>query len=548
MLCELRISNFAIIESQSVSFGGGLNVISGETGAGKSIILQALEMILGGKPKPQFLREGSEGWEVEALFDLSALPQAVKEELPDIARCAELAVHRSLSRGGRGKVYINGHLSPLALLEEMAGRIINICSQGQKNRLLDSRYHLELVDGFAGTQEQLVQYSGLYLNWRDLQKELANLTLQRQHALARQEELRETLDEIEKARITAALRSDLELEAKRLASAEQIIRTLNALSSALNGERGIVSQLSMLGQDFALCARLDSQGEGEVESYRSIYAQLQELSRGLASRAARTHTDETRLEELRDRLAEVARLERKHRCDCSGLLALADQCRRELALLADSEDLEGLSKKVDELGARVSQAASSLSQTRKAALSRLVGAVEGELAELNMKEARLKIAHEQTIPGPLGIDRLEILIAPNPGEGFKALSQIASGGELSRIMLVLKKVLRERTGVNVLVFDEVDSGISGAVARSVGMKLKELARQSQVLCITHLAQVASLAEHHFCVSKQSGTRTVSTLKELKKQEEKVEEIARMLAGYRVSDAARESARELLSSK
>lgn len=548
MLTELKISNFAIIESQTVSFGPGLNVISGETGSGKSILLQALEMVLGGRPKPQFLRDGSDGWEVEALFDLSGLAPGMRHELPDIADGDELAIHRSLNRSGRGKVYINGHLSTVALLESIAGNVMNICSQGQKNRLFDPAFHLELVDGFAGCGDQREQYRRLYCDWKEAQKLLHLSITERQKVMDRREQLEETVQELESAHICATARSDLESEVKSLSSSEQTIQLLSTLAESLRSEGGISGRLAGMGQDFSMLARLDPAGRQEQESYRSIMESLRDLARTLEQRASRVITDEHRLDDLRERLAEIARLERKYRTDCAGLLLLLDQSRRELELLDSTDKLEELRSAAEQLNQAVTSKAEALSQARREAFEPLTRAVETDLDELNMKGARLRIACDRVNPGPNGIDQLEIFIAPNPGEGFKALAQIASGGELSRILLVLKKVLRERSGVNVLVFDEVDSGISGAVARSVGLKLKELSRHSQVLCITHLAQVASLADQHFCVSKQSGPRTVSILTELKSQDEKIEEIARMLAGYTVSRAARESARELLTSK
>jgi len=518
MLCELRISNFAIIEEQSILFGGGLNVISGETGTGKSIVLQALEMILGDRPRPQYLRAGTEGWEIEGLFNLGDLPAGVMEELPDLARSEELVVHRSMSAGGKSKVYINGRLATAALLEEISSRIINICRQGQQNRLANPRYHLELIDGFSGNAAELEGYRRCYARWRSLEEEIRRLEKSMQSAALRREELMQISDELGKIELRTGLREELDSEVRKLGNAEALLQKGGLLSSEISGERGPLGQLKSLGVYMNELCKLDP-GLGDADQlFRSARTSLEEFLRALERYLRSLQVDEERLELIREKLAEIARVERKYRRDCAGLIGLLEDTRRELSLIEDGGVPQSLREELSRTGEEVFRRGKELSELREKAARALVKAVEKDLRELNMPDARLKIENGRVEPGPDGIDKVQILIAPNKGEGLKGLSQIASGGELSRIMLVLKKVLRERSGVNVLVFDEVDAGISGAVARAVGEKLKDLARQSQVLCITHLAQVASLADHHFIVEKLVKDRTVSQIRELKEAE------------------------------
>ncbi|MDC0357916.1 DNA repair protein RecN [Oligoflexia bacterium] len=548
MLCELNISNFVIIENQTISFGDGLNVISGETGSGKSIVLQALELILGGRSKPRYIRKGADSWEIQALFRLDNIPRHIFDELPDIVRHDELVVSRSMNSAGRGKVYINGRLGTVSLLEEITRKIINICSQGQHVRLLDPKYHLELVDGFAGCREVLERYQDLYRDWKEADSYLQQLREKAEQNLLRRAELEFLVEELGAINLYPGVRQGLEAEVQKNSNAEALIRSANNISEQCNEESGLFANLGSIGSELGELEKVDGEGISEIlELFHSAQAQLQELDGSLNDYVSKIDINEAKLEELRERLAELARLERKYKTDDEGLQKLLELAQAELVLFDNVENIDALAKEVEQKLAKAAQCAKELTRLRKAAARRLASSVQAELGELNMIDAQLSNTFEKCELGPKGQDRVEICIATNKGEPARPLRQIASGGELSRIMLVLKKVLREQSGVNVLIFDEVDSGVSGPVARAVGHKLKALAEQSQVVCITHLAQVASLAKHHFLVDKKVGARTKSVISELTEQE-KVDEIARMLAGYKITSASRESARELLSSK
>ncbi len=547
MLCDLHIRNVAIIEEQTVSFGAGLNVISGETGSGKSIILSALEFLLGGKPKDHLIRTGADELEIQASFDLRSLPQSVLVDLPDVAQQSELSLSRTFNRSGRSKVFVNGKLSTVTLLGEITGKLVNICGQNQHIRLLDPRYHLALVDGFGGYASLVTRYTDLYKQWKQQDSELREREQRIERNALRQAELEFITEELRQAKLVPGLREQLEGDVKRLSRGEGAINSARMLLDAVQSDGGLSDQMGIVSGKLQELIKLDPDVERIAEPLRIARAQLEEFESVLDQYSDEVEVDPETLEALRERLAEVARLERKYRTNDQGLLELLQKSERELAELGSDEGTAKLRAQVAALHSKLSSAADQLTEQRGKAGKRLAKEVEKELGELNMRGARLELRLEAADLGPLGRDRGEIFLSTNKGEPLLELRRIASGGELSRIMLVLKKILKDRSGVNILVFDEVDSGISGGVARAVGQKLKQLAQHSQVICITHLAQVASLADRHLLVGKKVGKRTISVVKELS-EEERIEEVARMLAGYEVTPAARESARELVSSK
>ncbi|RMG41793.1 MAG: DNA repair protein RecN [Candidatus Dadabacteria bacterium] len=546
MLKELHIKNFAIIEDQIINFGSGLNVISGETGTGKSIVLQALELLLGARPKPKFIRKDTDGWELEALFDLSKLNQNIVDELPDIARTAELVVSRSMSPSGRARVFINGKLATVSLLEETVSKILNICGQNQHIMLLKPGYHLNLIDNFIEDKALLTDYQSVYTNWKEKKERLNTLEKHHQQNLLRRTELENLVEELSSIDLYEGIRSELEEQVKRYQNAEALINGTQNLLELLSSEEGLFERLYSAAAMLKELEELDPAIKKNSELFVSARTMLEEFEQEISAYSSGLELDSDTLEELRDKLATVASLERRYRTNDSGLVELLKQAERELTDLKESDNLEELRAEVARLSEELTVKANNLSKLRKKSARRLSLKIEEELKELNMPHARIKIDIKKNEPGPNGIDRVEFLIATNSGETVMPLKEIASGGELSRIMLVLKKIFRDENRVNVLVFDEVDSGISGRVARAVGEKLKSLSENSQVICITHLAQVASLADHHFVVDKMSGPRTVSVIKELDKASQ-VDEIARMLSGHKITEAARRSAKELLKS-
>ena len=548
MLTELTISNFAIIERQSIAFHEGFNVISGETGAGKSIILNALEFILGGKGSPSLIRTGADSLEVQALFDLTVLPHEVRTELPEIVgEGDELVVSRLLPREGRGKVLINGRLGTAALLEEIVRKLVNICSQHHQTKLLDPKFHLDLLDGFCDKPELLSKMKDAHRVWAEKRSELSRIKEAFEQGAVRRGDLEHTAAELNAMpNLKPGRRKGLESEVKRIGNFERLVELGQKLSDLLSGEDGVSLRLKEVSSTMAEMHRLDPsiakiQGEFETAKRSLLDSEI-----AVARYVDSLDVDASTLEALREELSELARLERKYRLDDAGLCDLKVRVARELDQLAGGEGFRDLERVVEKLHDEAMAIGKELRKVRQKGATELTKAVSADLKELNMQDASLQVRFGESEPTALGIDKAEFLISTNKGEPHGSLIQIASGGELSRVMLVLKKILRERSGVNVLIFDEVDAGVSGGVARSVGRMLKEISKCSQVVCITHLPQVASLSDRHFLVNKEVGDRAVTVVRELT-SEEKIDEIARMLAGYKITDASRASAIELITS-
>ena len=546
MLLQLRIKDLAIIDEQLVQFAPGLNVITGETGAGKSILLQALELVLGAKPKGDIARTGSDGWMVEAVLDLTGVPEEIRQSLPDILDSEELIISRSSQKSGKGRVYVNGHLASLNVLQEIAQKLVNICGQGQFVSLLDPNYHLTLIDGFAKLAPEIGKYRIVYTEWVNKRNALKEIEEKLSTASRRRVELEILLEELRPLELTKNLRLDLEENVRIASQSEKAVDLAQSLTSALNSHDGIYSQMRKIQSTFNELVKSGLVTAGLREHLDQALDSLAILENGIDKAISKAELDPRALDQLRERLAEVARLERKFRLDSNGLFELWQNAESEYKSFESAENIETRRKEVLTLETQVRSLAVALSKKRLAASSSLIKAVESELGELNLGAAKLKVQFVEHAPNANGFDHAEILIATNTGEELRPLKQVASGGELSRILLVLKKVLKDRTGVNVLIFDEVDAGVSGKVARAVGEKLKALSQGTQVVCITHLPQVASLADRHLLVEKRVASgRTISEVVELT-LDQRIEELARMLSGHTVSESARASAREMLA--
>jgi DNA repair protein RecN (Recombination protein N) len=549
MLSELTISNFAIIERQSLTFHPHFNVISGETGAGKSIILHALEFILGGKGSSTLIRSGAEQMEVQALFDLSEIPESIRSELPEIVgEGDEIVVSRTQPREGRGKVLINGRLGTVSLLEEIVQKLVNICSQHHQTKLLDGRFHLELLDGFADTEKLCGKFREAYDQWTEKRVELRDLQQAQAQGAQRREELEVLVEELDALpNLKPGRRKELEAEIKRIGNFERLNQAGQQALELLSADDGLGTKLRELSGVLSDLQRFDPSTTAIVQDFELARDALTRSEIAIGRYVHTIDADTSMVEEYREELSELARLERKYRTDDAGLCERRDRAKQELSRLGGSDGLKSLEREVAALLTNVNTVGLELRKNRQRAAKQLVTLVSEALVELAMADARLEVRFTESEPTSRGLDKVDFLMATNKGEAPAPLSQIASGGELSRVMLVLKKILREQSGVNVLIFDEVDTGISGGVARSVGRMLKDIASQSQVICITHLPQVASLSDKHFLVHKEVGDRAVTVVRALS-DGEKVDEIARMLAGFTITEASRASARELIESR
>lgn len=542
MLLEVHVRNMALVEQAAVTFGPGLVVITGESGTGKSMILHALELAVGGRPRTALVRDGAESLEVEALFSLDDVPESIRTELPDIAQTDEVLLARSIDRTGRSKVHINGRLGTIGLLEEIGTRLLNICGQNQHVRLLEPKFHLDFIDEFGGTLDLRLELAGVFSDLQAARRELAEREALLESRARREAELTAILEDLKTIELRPGIRTELEAEVRRVGSGEALLSRGAKLDALLNEERGLLSLVSLAQAEISEMEKLDPGAGAMAELLSSARVSLEELGRDLTSYTRGLEIDDEKLNLLRDHLAEVARLERKYRSDDRGLCELREQALKDLATFSDEAGMDAIKARVSRVEADYQGKADKLSKVRRLGGERLSAMVQREFKDLGLSSHRFKAEFSEIGPSARGIDHLEFVLSPDNGKNFLPLRKTASGGELSRITLALKSALKESGSTATFIFDEVDTGVSGSMARSVGTKLKNLSRSVQVICITHLPQIASLADVHLLVSKDKGT-SIRALSE----GEKVNEIARMLSGHKITPAALASARELLTS-
>ncbi|MBK5110385.1 MAG: DNA repair protein RecN [Thermoleophilia bacterium] len=559
MLRELRIENLLLIERAELAPGQGLNVLTGETGAGKTVLAHSLDLLMGGKAKRGIVRPGApEAW-VEGVFDLPSgweddplLAEAL-ERLP--AESGEIVLGRRVSAGGRTSAFLGGRAATAADLRLLGGRLIAFYGQHEHRRLTIASAQLAMVDGAGGEpQERRVgRYRKAYGEHRGACEELSDL-LDRDRTRERDLDLhRFELDEIESAALQSGEREELESERERLRHAEDLRQAAAQATECLTGDGesdGARGTLARASQGLAGARGFDSGLDSLIDRVESLSLELEDAGADLARYRDGIEADPDRLTGLEERLEMIDRLERKHGGSVAAVLAHAEQCRSEIARLEHGENRE---QEVRELirGLEVerSEAAAELSAGRREAAARLASEVTGDLEALAMAGAVLTIdlVEHDDGPGPNGAERAEFMLAPNPGMDAMPLRDTASGGELSRVMLALAG---RDTGDRdrVLVFDEIDAGIGGNTAAAVGERLNEVAANRQVIAITHLAQVASRADHHFAIDKDSAAEPATAGVKALTGEDRIAEIRRMLGAGGESEAATSHARELVASR
>ena len=562
MLKELRIQNFAIIDALHVHFRQGLHVFTGETGAGKSIIIEALSLALGGRASAEMIRSGEDTASIEAAFDLTEHPQVV-----DLAKAHgidvsgnELLIRRAIS-ASRNRVYVNGTLSTVSVLELLGSKLVEIHGQYEQQTLLHPEHQLDIFDSYAGVLDLRQALERNYYYLQGLRKRLAELTAQAHERARRQQLLQFQRQEIDQATLRSGEEDELKGERHVLMHTEKLLQITQGSSELLYaGEDTIVERLGRVLASLEEVSAIDPLLNPVTEDLRAALYQLEEGGRTLGDYASRVEFDPVRLAEIEDRLAELNTLKRKYGASVDDILRHRDSLAKELeSLQHQAENSDALQTEIDTTECQVREQALDLSQRRMAVGETLAEAVECELHELSMSGARFVITFHRTpdaagfimVDGasvqltPVGIESVEFLFTSNAGEEPRPLAKIASGGEVSRVMLALKSILAAVEQVPTLVFDEVDSGIGGGVAEVVGRKLKTLTKTCQVFCITHLPQVASRGDVHFLIEKQVVLgRTVTSVRSLT-QRERVEEIARMSGGLVITDTTRKLAAELL---
>ncbi len=556
MLTELYVSNLAIVDKLHIQFGPGFNVLTGETGAGKSILVDALSLLLGGKASTEMIRTGQEEATIEGFFEVkeSSHLQFLRKWPLDIAE--GLAIKRLLHRSGKSRAFLNGQAITLHMLAELGEELIHIYGQHEHQHFLNSEKHLEILDRSGGLFELRQKYQELYEEWKKTSSELKELESKEQHRAERLELLNFQWQEITRANLKPPRpgqpneEQELLQERARLVHAEKLYSLAQQAVDLLYAERGsAIERLQITCQRLKEGMKIDPALASLATTLESTLFQVQDLAAALRSYGEKIVFDPKLLEEISFRLDEIQRLKKKYGPTFEDVWQYKEKIELERKDLENCAwQISDLQKKVGELAENAYRLAKELSAQRKEVAKELETKVEAELVTLGMNKVRFHIEVQEDPQGKLekeGLNQVEFLISPNPGEELRPLVKIASGGELSRIMLAMKRILAEDFGVESLVFDEVDTGIGGAMAEVVGRKLKEISRAHQVFCITHLPQIASLADAHYKVSKKvKGGRTVVEC-QLLKEKEREEEIARMLGGVQITDKTLAHAREML---
>jgi DNA repair protein RecN (Recombination protein N) len=543
MLRFLRVRNFALIDQLELHFEEGFNLLSGETGAGKSIIVDALGLLAGSKASADMVRTGESRAVVEAVFETDL--KAELDRLGLDSEDAEVIVRREISSDERNRVYINNQPSTVSALRELAPLLLDIHGQHEQQTLLDNNSQLELIDVLADSTKLAANVRDLFARTQQTEAELADLTAEHARKLERLDLLSFQYDEIQKSEPkpgeTEHVREKLEI----LSNAGKLLNAATHGYDALyESETSVLALLSQIQRALRDAAQHDPRLSAILEQTETARISIQDIAYSLRDYANQVDADPQELNRVQTRLAELERLHRKYGPD---LVDHVQKVRREMDSIGLTETKKAeLKGKISTLRQEYSAAAESLSGKRRTASKRLQAAVEVELKSLAMPHATFTVDWTDVVPGrATGIDRPELLISANPGEPARPLEKIASGGELSRVMLALRTVLAVDRSHKTLIFDEVDAGIGGKAAETVGQKLKELSSRYQVLCVTHLAQIAAFADHQYRIEKLVlDGRSVTRIEHLT-GEARIEELVRMMSGSRVTQAARAHVKELL---
>lgn len=549
MLTDLTIKNVAIIDALHIALKPGLTVLTGETGAGKSIIIDAVGLIMGSRASIDLIRSGEEEAAVEALFDISSLPD-IRQQLAEAGFEAvdELLIKRTLNRSGKNRIFINGGMATLALLSDIAPRLINIYGQHDSQTLLKPDNHLRLLDAYAGLNDARDGFARLFQRLNTLRESIAGLDNAEREAAHRIDLLSYQSQEIAQAALKCGEEELLEEQRLLLANSEKLAcGSGDAFERLYGGDGAILGQLRRISGSISELAGIDAALQGTAASIESAFLQLEDAAITLRDYSSRIEADPAALQTIDDRLDLIGRLKKKYGAGIAEILAykaaIDEELEQILVVAHSRQDLE--TEKV-RLEAELKQLGGRLTALRAAAAVKLKKVLEAEAHQLAMKGAIIEPNMEALAePRSSGCEKVEFLFSPNPGEIPRPLAKIASGGELSRLMLAIKQVLPE-SDVPTLVFDEVDTGIGGATSELVGRKLKNVAALQQVLCITHLPQVAVFADQQLRVEKLvEGGRTSTRIIELD-MNERTSEIARMLAGTTVTESAMKHAAEMLA--
>lgn len=571
MLKHLVIKDFAIIDQLELDFAPGMTVLTGETGAGKSIVIDALHLVLGGRAVTEVIRTGSDTAEVVATFSLAdawlrqRMEPRLKEQDIGVEE-DEMLVRRIVSRSGRNKIYVNGTLVTAAVLQQLTAGLVDLTGQHEHVWLLQPDTQLELLDVFGSLVPLRTQVGVEYERTREISDELKRLKQGENETLAKEDYLRYQVGELKDLSPQPGEEEKLQAQRKRLANGERLrVSVTHAEESLYSGEHAAVELVAAVKDSLAAFQDVDEAIAPMVRNLVDAQAVLDDVSRSLQKLANKIQVDPEKLAAVEDRLEKIKRACRKHGCTADQLVQKHQELEKELSAISHRDERsKQLDKQLGEARKKLGDLAGELSDKRRKAALKLAHATIEELSTLGMERASIQVAVDplptkaetsdvsvDMTDGPprkvnsKGMDRVEVRISANPGEEMRPMSKVASGGELSRVLLAFKRVLAQKDPVPVYVFDEVDAGVGGAVGEAIGIKIRGVSAMRQALCVTHLAQIAAHADHHFVVEKVvTDGRTTSTVKRLA-SDQRVEELARMLGGLTITEATRTHAKDLL---
>ncbi|MDE4083664.1 DNA repair protein RecN [Planococcus maritimus] len=555
MLRELDIRNFAIIDTLSVSFTEGMTVLTGETGAGKSIIIDAVHLLAGGRGSQEFIRHGAQKAEIEGLFHIESEKHPVHKKLEDFgiqASDGDVLLRRELNGKGKNVCRINGKLVTISILREVGAALIDIHGQHETQELMDEKQHLHLLDQFAGKLLTKAKegYSHTFEKYTKLKREFASYNENEQQIAQRIDLLTFQLNEIEEAQLVPGEEETLLEERKRLQNFTKIFESISQAHEAIQGESKGLDWVGNAMSELEHAAAVDEQFKEASESVTGAFYQLQDTSTEIKRILDQLEFDPERLNEIEQRLALLQSLKRKYGASVEDMLLYQEEQADELdKLLNRDQRLRLDQEKLKELTEDLRIEAEELTMLRKQAAAKLSKAIMEQLKELHMGKASFSVQFNLLPKGKFdrfGQDSIAFHISTNVGEPLKPLTKVASGGELSRMMLALKTIFSKHQGITSIIFDEVDTGVSGRVAQAIAEKIAAIARHSQVLCISHLPQVAAMADQHLFIEKKvSKDRTTTSVKELEGRK-RTEEMSRMLSGAEITELTLQHADELLT--
>ena len=549
MLSQLFIKNIAVIESAAIDFENGFNVFTGETGAGKSILIDAINAVLGGRTSRDLVRTGASKAFVSAVFsDISPKVKNILEELGYDSDEDDLLISREISSEGKNICKINARPATVSALKQLSCALIDVHGQHDSAILQNPELHIGYIDAYGNTSAELLSYAESYKAMKETERAIKKISMDDSDKEARIDLLKYQIGEIESAAIEEGEEEELLALSKRIKSSENIMELVSGTVAALDGDdgsEGALEELETVIKNAQQLAEYFPDFTGISEKFKSSYYELEEFANDVKNCADELDFDPNLQNRTEKRLDEIFRLKRKYGGSVEAMFAYYNKAKNELDGIEFSEErLEKLNKEYAVLKKAAEEKASVLTQKRLDAAKSFEHAVMNELSYLNMPNVRFSVNFEHTDYFESGCDNIEFYIATNAGEPLKPLAKIASGGELSRIMLSIKNVLADKDEVGTLIFDEVDTGISGAAAQKVGKKLKQVSKGRQIICVTHLAQVAAFADNHLLISKATeNERTFTSVTSLDK-EGRICELARIMGGE-ITDSLKNSAKELL---